>query len=101
MQEDTVANIRSFADKHELYGWDDASRQLGVVGEEFGELCEAITTQDERAVEEEAADVIYTVLLLSDISRVSIAHVIDKLGETARENLEKNVNTEGNKVTKE
>lgn len=90
-----IEDIELFIHKHKPF----PQQQTLALVEEVGEFSEAVNTgasADERA--EELADIIFVALSLAIIYDVD---VVSELHAVTQENLEKNTDTEGSKVTKE
>ncbi len=89
--------IELFVRKHRCH----PIQQVLALVEEVGEFSEAVNTESKEfsvEVAEELADIIFIALSLAIIYDVD---VVSELHEVTQENLRKNADTQGNKVTKE
>jgi len=84
--------IAEFNHRHEL----DTEDQFRQLAEEFGELAEAINRQEN--VADEAADVIFVAWSIGLLDGNAMG---DALARVVQENSLKNVEKDGNKVTKD
>lgn len=93
MRSDIDQQIADFAADHNL----DPDDQVLQLVEEVGELAEAVNRQDQDAIHEECADIRFVArsieLILGGRTEISLAKV-------AGRNAAKNVEKDGNKVTK-
>lgn len=94
IRQETYELVQEFNDKHGV----TLQQQWLQFLEELGEAAEAYNREDQDAWEAEMADLGFVWLSLIDLS---VRDGSLRVHETARENLSKNAEKDGNKVTKE
>jgi len=85
--------IAQFNNKHNV----TEDQQFKALVEEIGELSEALNRYETDAIAEELADVIFVARSLAELRDINIT---SELNEVIEENLSKDTQTEGQKVTK-
>lgn len=86
--------IYQFVEKHSV----TEDQQIKALVEEVGELAEKYNTDSSDAeVAEELADVIFVARTLAELRDINISEEVNKVAD---ENLKKNSETDGQKVTK-
>jgi NTP pyrophosphatase (non-canonical NTP hydrolase) len=87
--------IAQFVIKHDL----TVDQQFRQLAEELGELAEALNCEeDTEAIAEEIGDVVFVARTIGYLHQIPVTPA---LNEVTEENLGKNTETDGDKVTKE
>lgn len=85
--------IAQFNSKHDT----DMDAQFRQLVEEVGELAEALNREDSELLAEEIGDVVFVARSMAELEDIDVTEMVNQIAE---ENLEKDAETDGSKVTK-